>query len=740
VGFLHRYRADETATDNSDKLPSRREALRRLPLLGLGASTAVASIGACSDPRRASPPAPIGRLESGADGQETSISGGNLVARNPLHIDPTQAPYNVKMDRYTTTSASMSSKFEPTHLTVSGYTFSKADIGKVIKVVGAGSAGTNLKTTIIGWGADYAILDAPCLSTVSGTFCMFGTDNATALNYLFDDLSYTGRDRRLARIAVFPHGVAMYSGTLIFPGLGTVKGAAENWVSYDILYARFGGAENTGGTAFYQMWDQNMDCARVRGKHDWNGFLSGFAIVQDWENSAGNGLSFRNSTGDAVKIIDGGTIERVAAMGCANAGFEFAGGAITATFRDLYAFCNGYVNRKVFSADTMSGSAAITNVSSFAGLEVGDILCGPGVPVDSVIISVDAEAGTITTNQAATATAEGVLVQRAGSPGISYKVASGETVYFDSLSGDQNSGGLLRLVGPGGSPLGAGIVITNLKNEYGENVYWNGYNGPETALRPTDVPQGANALVLDNLPTSSVNIRGLVHWGTASSGVKSYDPPNSYGRDLGAAILSLNTGQAPTVTWEGLTVHLPNNSNQPAFAYRDSWAVENLPIVAEAAGRGTNRPLPKYVRSVADSNVTASAQDSVLIWTSISAPRTVALPAISAVPVGREYCLIDGSGRVSTANTITATPSDSDAIVGSASLGRANGQLSLISTGTAWFGIVTTGTSSESAGVKVAAPAKADAPGLVGNWAADTNYVYICVATDTWMRTALTTW
>ena len=736
MGRFKRRITAKTGTDHVDGVLSRREALGRLPLMGLGASAAAGFIGACDDPRAQVPPSLNSGLGAASDGQETSISGGRLVARNPLYIDPTQAPYHVKMDRYTTTSASMSARSNPSHLAVSGYTFTSADVGKAVKVVGAGSAGASLKTTIIGAGGRYAVLASPCRTTVEDAFCIFGTDNATALNTLFDDLSYSGRGRKLSRTAVFPQGVAMFSGTLRLPLLGTVKGVAENWASYDILYARFGGAEDTGGTAFYQMWDQNVDCARVRHSgYAWNGVLEGFSIIQDWENTAGNGLNFIAADDTPIKIIDGGTVRRVAAMGCANAGFDFAGGAITAAFRDLYAFCNGYVDRKVFSANTAGGSAILTDVSSFDGLAFGDILCGPGVPVDSVIQSLDSEAGTITINRAANATAADVPIQRAGSPGIRYKVALSETVFFDSPSGDQNSGGLLRLVGPGvGAPLGGSVSVSNLKNEYAENVYWNGYHGPGVGLRPIDVPQGANAIVLDNLPNSSITIRGLVNWASQTSGVEAYDPPNTYGRELGAAILSLNTNQAPTVTWEGLTVHLPTNSTQIAYAYRDSRTSDNLPIVAHPAGRGTNRPMSKNMRSVADSDVTASVQDSVLLWSTISAARTATLPAISTVPAGREYLLIDGSGSASPANTITARPSGSDTIVGSATLGSAYGQLSLISDGTAWVG------SRSAVAGKVTVPETATAPGLPGEWAADSSHVYICVSTNTWVRAALAPW
>ena len=37
-------------------------------------------------------------------------------------------------------------------------------------------------------------------------------------------------------------------------------------------------------------------------------------------------------------------------------------------------------------------------------------------------------------------------------------------------------------------------------------------------------------------------------------------------------------------------------------------------------------------------------------------------------------------------------------------------------------------------------PASASAAGYVGEFCFDSNYLYYCVATDTWKRTLLTTW
>jgi len=43
-------------------------------------------------------------------------------------------------------------------------------------------------------------------------------------------------------------------------------------------------------------------------------------------------------------------------------------------------------------------------------------------------------------------------------------------------------------------------------------------------------------------------------------------------------------------------------------------------------------------------------------------------------------------------------------------------------------------------GVKVSVPASAGATGVVGQWAADASYLYICTAANTWKRVGIATW
>lgn len=49
-------------------------------------------------------------------------------------------------------------------------------------------------------------------------------------------------------------------------------------------------------------------------------------------------------------------------------------------------------------------------------------------------------------------------------------------------------------------------------------------------------------------------------------------------------------------------------------------------------------------------------------------------------------------------------------------------------------------TNMSSIATQVNAPASATASGIVGNWAADASYLYICHSPNTWKRVAIATW
>lgn len=44
------------------------------------------------------------------------------------------------------------------------------------------------------------------------------------------------------------------------------------------------------------------------------------------------------------------------------------------------------------------------------------------------------------------------------------------------------------------------------------------------------------------------------------------------------------------------------------------------------------------------------------------------------------------------------------------------------------------------AGAPVSTPANASATGTAGTWSYDSTHIYVCVATNTWVRASLATW
>lgn len=75
-------------------------------------------------------------------------------------------------------------------------------------------------------------------------------------------------------------------------------------------------------------------------------------------------------------------------------------GAISAVGRDL-------IGRFGFIADRTTGSDVLTNVNSFVGVQVGQLITGTGIPTGTTILSFDTGAQTVTMSAQATSTATG---------------------------------------------------------------------------------------------------------------------------------------------------------------------------------------------------------------------------------------------------------------------------------------------------------------------------------------------
>jgi hypothetical protein len=86
----------------------------------------------------------------------------------------------------------------------------------------------------------------------------------------------------------------------------------------------------------------------------------------------------------------------------------------------------------------------------------------------------------------------------------------------------------------------------------------------------------------------------------------------------------------------------------------------------------------------------------------------------------------------------TLTVTGNASIGGTLTLGSTSISTSGITTGT----ILSTGTVAASflATDPSGAPASSSAAGILGSIVADANYIYVCTATDTWKRVAISTW
>ena len=152
----------------------------------------------------------------------------------------------------------MSSSDDPTQLTVSGYTFTAADIGKVIKVGGAGAAGEPQETAITGATAG----SCPRISLPDNGFPRVRSVRHRQIN---DATGVVHRPELPAAVAearpptAISTGACLFSGTWFSAPRNDQERRGRTSSPHDHHGARGDAAEDTGGTVFHQMWDQNCD-------------------------------------------------------------------------------------------------------------------------------------------------------------------------------------------------------------------------------------------------------------------------------------------------------------------------------------------------------------------------------------------------------------------------------------------------------------------------------------------------
>lgn len=85
---------------------------------------------------------------------------------------------------------------------------------------------------------------------------------------------------------------------------------------------------------------------------------------------------------------------------------------------------------------------------------------------------------------------------------------------------------------------------------------------------------------------------------------------------------------------------------------------------------------------IADANYTATAADTIVALTSLTAARTVTLPSASGVPAGKQLIVKDESGSCNGSNTITVAGTIDGAT--NLVLNSAYASVRLYSNGTSW--------------------------------------------------------
>lgn len=257
---------------------------------------------------------------------------------------------------------------------------------------------------------------------------------------------------------------------------------------------------------------------------------------------------------------------------------------------------------------------------------------------------------------------------------------------------------------------GTGAVIHNASlaqhvadtthNGYLNSADWNTFNGKQTAgnyitaltgdITASGPGSAASTLATVNanvgsfgsstaIPTFTVNAKGLM---TAASTNAVIAPAGTLtGLTLASNVVSSSLTSVGTITsgvWNGTTIAIANGGTGQTTA---------------AAARASSGLNIDQRSTFSNANYVVLSTDRYVAQVgTMSAPRTITLPAANSVNAGQKLVIADESGTVSTANTLTITAAGSDTIDGSASktIRSAYGEADLTSNGSnMWFRPVT---------------------------------------------------
>lgn len=200
----------------------------------------------------------------------------------------------------------------------------------------------------------------------------------------------------------------------------------------------------------------------------------------------------------------------------------------------------------------------------------------------------------------------------------------------------------LILLNSGASVLTLGSAATT---GFGNGTYWaidNQTGGAATLNITTSTLDGLSTVPIASGKTIAFQSDGTNYHFTQAPAAAAVSPGGSSGQ------LQTNNGSGGFAGVAGVTA-----GQMPALT-GDCTTTAGA-VAVTCAGR----------RAAADTSVTQAAGDQLIAFTSITAARTVTLLAASTLPAGRRLVLVDESGSVTPAITISFVPNGTDNIQGS---------------------------------------------------------------------------
>jgi hypothetical protein len=415
--------------------------------------------------------------------------------------------------------------------------------------------------------------------------------------------------------------------------------------------------------------------------------------------------------------------------------------------------------------EVVLGDPSITDVVTFGTLNAPKLRTWQGEPLY------------LSTSTISTASAVGFIfdtdntLSTAGAKLFSIRNASAEKVYIDK---DGNAKFNTVYIGLGNNNNGTNLAIgagALAANTTGTNNLALGFNAlAGNTNRGGNIAIGAYALEAASGSSNStaIGVQALQTTGTVTNnvaiGYQAMLTTSNLGSNniaLGASALSYNGTGAYNVAiginaMQATTLARNNGNSNTAIGYaslRLNTSGANNIAIGSAAMESNDSGANNVVIGNTTLGSSLNSSGNVAIGSIVFGDSSV---AVDNVAIGNEaayYAIAyEGADVVDTpskciyigSKTLASSISPTNEIViGAEALGNGSNTITLGNssiTAVHTSGLITSGGSPVSR--KVAVPATAGATGSVGDWAADASWLYICTATNTWQRTAITlaTW